>query len=256
MDTSALLAYLTDGVDDATKAQITAVFANSIVASKAASLRDQKDLDTLNAKLTQHQNDLDALDAAGNPVGYRAWYNKNWPEIQKLVSERDELKKKVGEIPNPSPAPANGKQYTDEEISRLIDTRFREQIAPNVANVLKSTGRLVQKHIRAGRSSDIDFDALDKIMGDAQKSGRSMTVDDAYAEWDRPEREKSDAAARETEIQKRVDAELAKRGTSANFPAGADATPGVLAARSTDKFDRSALNQDLLSAWNGAASRQ
>ncbi len=252
-----LLAYLTEGTDEATKTKITEVFNDVKVAARSISLRQQGELDRIESERRQLQDALDGLDPQGNPKGYRAWYNKNFPEIQAMQAREAKYVEKYGTLESPktpdgTPPPApTGKQWTDEDVQRAIDERFQKSLAPNIASVLKGTGRLVQRHMFAGRKTEIDFDKLESLMNEAQKSGRGMSLDQAYEEWDKPEREKDLKAAEDKRVEARVTEELQKRGSTTGFPAGSDMSsgPGVLAARDSKDFNLDALKQDLLGTY-------
>ena len=74
---------------------------------------------------------------------------------------------------------------------------------------------------------------------------KNMSIEAAYDEWDKPERDKATAAELEATIERRVNEEIQKRGAAA-VPAGADATPGALSAhKGADTFDRNALLNDM-----------
>jgi len=99
----------------------------------------------------------------------------------------------------------------------------------------------------AGRKTEIDFDALDKMMGD-----KKLTLEQAYDEWDKPEREKQEKVKLDAEVDRRVKEELQKRGATTQFPASADNTPGVLSTRpkaDLDKFDKNAMKSSLVSTF-------
>jgi hypothetical protein len=256
MTTQELLALLSDGLDDANKTKLNEIFANPIVATRATSLRQQSELDALSAKRQELEAALDLVETRADgtkvPKGYRAWYNANWEQIQKLMQDERKYVEKYGPLDNPKAQgapnvpPANGKQYTDEEIQRIIDKRFQENQAPNISSVIKEAGDLIQVHMYAGRKTPIPFVDLETKMAEAQKAGKSLTLRQAYDEWDKPEREKELKLAEDKRVEQRVTEELAKRGTPSGFPAGADFTPGPMSRHAdADKFDPNALKNEL-----------
>jgi hypothetical protein len=254
-----LLTYLSDGLDDANKTKLNEIFANPVVAARSVSLRQQTELDAI---LTERQGLLDTLDAVErkpdgtiSPKGYRAWYNHWFPKIQENDTKVAKYEEKYGPLDNPkvpvttNPNPVNpqtGKQYTDDDIKKIIREEFQTSQAPNISSVIKNAGSLIQRHMYAGRKTAIPFDELEQKMTEAQKKGQTLTLDQAYDEWDKPEREKELKAAEDARVEQRVTEELQKRGSVQGFPAGADYTPGPMSRHAdADKFDSGALKNEL-----------
>ncbi len=130
-------------------------------------------------------------------------------------------------------------QLSQDDIDKRVNQVIQENYAPRWASLLKDTGTIVQKHLRAGRKTDIDFQKLEEI---AAKKGGDLNA--AYDEYDAPERELAAKAATDAEIDRRVAEKLAAANTAKFFPSGADATPsgGIspLSRSKTDqKYDRS-----------------
>jgi hypothetical protein len=173
------------------------------------------------------------------------------PAIQALQESVKAYEAKYGKLDD-STTPTTAQTaagLTADEVQRLVDRGIQERYAPRWSELLEGTGNLVQKHMFAGRKTPIDFKTVSKLAQEKYQGNLEM----AYDEWDKPEREKTEVAARESEIKRRVDEELQKRGASANFPAGADLTPGTLSSRTkaeTEKFDKTALVRDLAQGWN------
>jgi hypothetical protein len=264
MDIKQLESWLTEGLTDDQAAIVRSAINRDTVKSKAASLKEQSEFATIEAQRQALQFELDG-DPAKNMPGsraYRDWYAKNHAAIQANSNAIEAYDKKYGQgafsqmistLDSNPQSHATTTGLSKDDVLRLIQQQFYESQAPDIANVLKTTGRLVQKHMYAKRTNPIDFDALDRMMLDSNKAGRPMTIEQAYDEWDKPEREKVEASNREAEIDKRVKEELQKRGASTQFPSGADMTPSSLSARSKsdlEKFDKNAMHRSLMDAWN------
>lgn len=279
MDVNELLGWLTDGLDDTEKAVVTKSVLRDSVKTKAAGLKAETEFNRVMSERLALQQELEG-DGTANKSGARAyqqWYEKNSAAIlanDKKIQDFDAkwgtgafAKTAAGELPAAQPtattatiedlqklvdarfaaAPQVGKM-TDEEIQRIVDKRFQEQYAPSTANTVVTAGHLLQKHMFAGRKTPIDFNALAKLAN--EKHGGNM--DNAYDEWDKPERDRLAAASTEAEIQRRVDEEIQKRGAVTNFPAGADASPGSLFAKPAKDFDRNQLLMDMAKDLSGA----
>ena len=251
MDIKELEAWLVEGLDDAAKAAVIAALNRDSVKAKTAGLKQQNEYDAIQTQAAALQKELDGEQNKPGSRAYAKWYNDNYPKVVALQERISKYEAKYGDIeggtpPNPNNPPPP-KTYTDADIQRMIDERFASQLAPNIATVLKGTGKLVQKHMLAGRKTEIDFDALDKMMGE-----KKLTLEQAYDEWDKPEREKVEKAKLDAEVDRRVKEELQKRGATSTFPASADYTPGALSTRSketVDKFDKNALKSALVGTF-------
>src|ERR1700723_435114 len=272
MDIKELESWLTEGLDEGQKAVVIAALNRDTVKTKAATLKDQKEFAAIEAQRQALEAELAGSGAQPGSRAYREWYDKNWKTVDANAKAIAAYDKKHGDgafatlsasIDSGGTPPATGTGagggLSKEDVLKLVSEQFQNVQAPNIANVLKTTGKLVQKHMYAKRTNPIDFDELDKLMGAAQKADRNMSLVDAYDQWDKPERDKVEATNRENEIQKRVKEELQKRGASSNFPAGGDMTPSALSQRSKsdiEKFDKTALQRDLANTWNNPESVQ
>ncbi len=286
MEISELLAWATSGLDEAEAAVVRKALEREAVKAQVSELKAKKDYDVVAAKAAEVdalQQELDAVDPQGNPKGYRAWYKKHGDAVvaqaQSIKAFEDKHgagtfeKFTKGEFTIPAAAAAvvpgvamteaqiqalvdarvaaGAKPATAEaDIQRMVDSRIQTAYAPKWSELLEGTGNIVQRHMFAGRKNPIDFKKLSEIA-----SAKNVPLEAAYDEWDKPERDKVTAAATETEITRRVNEEIQKRGAATQFPAGADGTPGALSAhRGTEKFDASALRRDLAASWNSAGS--
>lgn len=266
MDITQLESWLTEGLTEDQKVIVKAALNRDTVKTKAATLREQSEFATLESQRQALQAELEG-GGPGKPGtrAYAKWYADNFAAVEANSKAILAYDKKNGdgafarmaaalesgaEPPTASGAPSN---LTKDDILRVVQQQFQEFQAPNIGKVVKDAGRIVQRHMFAGRKNEIDFDAIDNMMLEAQKRGRVMTLEDAYNEWDKPEREKSAKAAEDARVEQRVQDELKKRGASSHFPGGADMTPSALHQRTkseVDGFNKDAFRKSLVDTWN------
>jgi hypothetical protein len=226
------------GLDEATAQAIMKAAENEKVAQRAANLVQRQEYDSIATRAAALEKE-----ATGAKV-YQDWYAKNYPAIQKLQADALIYQERFGSLEEPAKTPpAKGAaQYSEEDVQRIVTKTIQDNYAPRWSNLLVSTGTILEKHIRAGRKSNLDFKKLEEIA--ATKGG---DLEAAYDEYDRPERELAAKESTEAEIKRRVDEEMAKRRTAEFFPAGADATPSSgssgITRHSAEKkgYDRSAV---------------
>jgi len=251
MDINEIIAAVTEGLPADQAASVRAAIERDAVKTKVAGWKQQSDYEALQRQQVALQAELDGAPDKPGTRAYAKWYHENLPAIQALQESVKAYETKYGKLdgsttPTTAPTAAG---LTADEVQRLVDRGIQERYAPRWSELLEGTGNLVQKHMFAGRKTPIDFKTVSKLAQEKYQGNLEM----AYDEWDKPEREKTEVAARESEIKRRVDEELQKRGASANFPAGADLTPGTLSSRTkaeTEKFDKTALVRDLAQGWN------
>jgi hypothetical protein len=257
MEINDLITMLTEGLDPADAAVVRRSIERDAVKAKATTLKQQSEYDALNSRLTAMQQEMEDQGQPGQ-AGYKAgaktyaqWYQQNYPKIQKLQDDMAKYQAKFGTLEAPTTQqtpPAGGKQFTDAEIQALVDQRIQQQYSPRWSELLMNTGDLVQRHMFAGRKTKIDFPTVSKLAAEKYNGN----LDQAYDEWDKPEREKELKAAEDARVEQRVKDELAKRGAGANFPAAADFTPSSLSNRTkseVEKYDPQALKNDLAREW-------
>lgn len=259
MDIQHLIDMLTEGLPADQVAVVTAAIQRDSVKAKATTLKQQSEYDALNGRLTAMQQELEG-DAASGKLGTRAyakWYQDNQKDVEGLITAQKKYIEKYGKFEGSFEPPTTTQPVAaaldPATIQRMVDERIQTQYAPRWSGLLESTGNLVQKHMFAGRKTPIDFTAVSKIAQDKYAGN----LDQAYDEWDAPERIKVQAADTEKEIKRRVDEEIQKRGVNTNFPGGADFTPSALSARpktEVDGFDKTALRNNLAKDWMSAGS--
>lgn len=259
MDVEVLVSWLTEGLDPAKAAEVRAAVLRDGVKSKVGGLKLQAEWDTLNAQVTQFREELEGAQNNLGARAYREWYTENYPRIEQLQREYNELVKKSGGNPPPNPNPGappqGGLNLTPEELDKRVQTAanklIQETYAPMWSSNVSVTSKLVQRHMRKGRTTDLDMDAISKIAVEKH----SGNLEAAYDEWDKPEAEKDAKAAFDKAVADGVAEEMKKRNVPAAFPGGADLSPSTLSSRTKDeveKFDRSALNRELAGVFANA----
>lgn len=234
------------GLDEAT---VKAVLANEKVASRAsASLVQKKEYDDLQAQAATIEL---ALNGNGKTMGakaYQEWYQRNYPEIQKLQQTAAAYKERYGDLeaptnpPKPN-TPAAGATYTNEDIARMV-TEQVEKLSPQWSNLVTGAIELSELHRVNGRKTRLDKAAMQKIADIAQTKGGDLVA--AYNEWDAPEAAAAQKAATDAEVERRVKEGMQKAQTQNLFPAGADGTPstgtpGITRPNADKKYDRNAV---------------
>lgn len=248
---------LTEGLPAEQAAAIRAVLQSASVKAKPLAIRQQKDLDDLVARRVALEAELEGGPDKPGARAYRQWYDENFARVQQLQKDQAKYVEKYGALDapkEPTTAPKTGLSEAEIQvlIERGVEAKIQGQYAPRWADLLKGTGKVVNKHHSRGRKQEIDWDALEKL---APKYNGDLTM--AYDEWDRPNVEAADKEDREKEIKRRVDEELSKRGNVTNFPSAADSTPSAMTARSKsekEKFDPIALKNSMAQEWATAKS--
>jgi len=251
MNAKELFEFLTNdaGLDQATVQTIMAAAANEKVGAKAGTLKQQSEYDAIQQKMAALQADYEGSTDKPGAKAYREWYQSNFPKIQSLQQQVSRYQERYGALDDAgapgtgapvAPAAASGGtvNLSKEQIAQIVNETIQTQYGPRWSNLLTDTGTIVQRHMRAGRKTEIDFKKLGEL---AEAKGGNLMA--AYEEWDRPEAEATQKAQTEAEINRRVKEEVARRQTQAAFPAGADATPsgsaGITRAAGEKKYDRS-----------------
>ena len=255
MDTNALIAMLTEGLDPAEAAIVRKSVERDAVKVKVTTIKDASEYQTVSDRAAQLQQELEGGPDKPGAKAYAKWYADHYQEIVQLHQDNERLKAATGQptgTPNPAVNPGTGRVYTPEEIKALVREEASSVIqgtyAPRWSELLTSAATITQKHLYAGRKTPIDMPKLSKLA--AEKYAGNL--EQAYEEYDAPERTIEAKASTEKEIDRRVKEELQKRGASANFPAGADFTPGNMSMKpkaDLEKFDRTALMQKLANTY-------
>jgi hypothetical protein len=246
-----LIAMLTEGLPAENAAQVRAAMERDVVKSKVSGLRQQSEYQTLADQQARLQAELEGGPDKPGAKAYQKWYDENFAKIQQMQTAVAAYQEKYGSLEAPTtqqPQPGGGRVPTEEDIQRMVDARIGNQYAPRWSNLLTDTGTIVQKHMFAGRKTPIDFGKLAEIA-----KNKNGDLQAAYDEWDKPEREKAEADAREKDVEKRVQERLQKMNVQQQFPSGADmSSHGALASRTksdVDKFDKTSLQKDLFKTF-------
>lgn len=215
MTAQELFNYLTldAGLDTETAVALTKAAANPKVAERATSLAQRKDFDSIQQKATD-------LETKYNQAAtYEQWYTTNYDKIVALQTERAAYEAKFGKLdgtggnPNPNPSPAGGKQYSEEDIQRMVDTRIQTAYGPKWSDLLVDSGEIVLKHVSSGRKTKLDLKSLAKTA--AEKHNGNLNA--AYDEWDKPEAERISKEATDAEVERRVQEKVAQMRTQSTF---------------------------------------
>lgn len=209
-----------------------------VKAEKVASIKAAKELEDLQRRSQELEAEL-VGDGKKGARNYKQWYDENFPKIQKLQSDYAKYVERYGAIdpttqPTTQPTTTNPSSVTKEDFDKTM-SGFTGQWS----SLLKGSGKILERHIRSGRTNEIDWDKLSEIA--ATKGGDLIA---AYDEWDKPEREKSDRAAREKEINAEVEKRLKARQTDSFFPSTEVTPSNGISPLSKDrgdapKYDRS-----------------
>lgn len=215
-------------------------------ADEVIELRAKSDLDALEAKRSELEKSYTKAKT------YEEWYAKNAAAIQTLQTGYAKYQATYGDLPDegtgggkPEDKNKGGVGLTKEDVKKMFQEEF-QSVTPNIANVVMGTGKLVERHIKAGRKTEIDWAKIDEL---AKANGGNL--DRAYEEWDRPEAEAAREAATKAEIDRQVEEKLKAERAKFNFPAVADggiAEPsGILKRQGDNKFNKADLVKTALS---------
>ena len=242
---------------------------NSAITSRISQLRQASEYSAIEQKANALAAEKAALESElngsnGKPgsKAYQKWYAENYEAIEANKRRIEELNTAVqtyeaayGKIANGA-APVVPAGITKDEINTLIQAQT-QSFAPKVVSSMTGIAKVIERHMKRGRSHEIDWDKLDQIAADPKIGGDPVA---AYEEWDRPNLEKdreAAAAKAEEDIQKRIDAkvqeELKRRNVPTSFPAGADgssATTGVMSPLSKAAGQRTYDPSKVLEAFH------
>jgi len=202
--------------------ETAAILRSKAKAEKAAALKQQKDLDTIEAQRAALEAELVA-DGKKGARNYKQWYEENFPKIQKLQGDYAKYVERYGSIDTttttttttPTTVPAG---MTPEQVSKMIQDTY----TPQWSTLLKGSGKILEKHIRAGRKNELDWDKLSELA--ATHNGDLVA---AYNEWDAPEADKARKADEEKRINEEVEKRVKKQQTNSFFPTTEQAPTGV-----------------------------
>lgn len=250
MDFQVFIQKLTDGLTPEQAAVVRGAVERESIKTYASTLKQQDEYNTLVAQQQQLQAELEGAGGQPGTRAYAEWYRANYDSIVATQNRIKKYEEKYGSLDAPATTQqAQATTFTKEDISKLVQEQLQGSMG-GVATTIKTAGKIVQRHMLRGRRNEIDFDTIDKMMGE-----KSLSLEAAYDEWDKPERDKEQATATENEIKRRVKEELQKSRAAAEFPGSDGGGPTALGRRTNaevEKFDKTSLLRDLANDWNNA----
>ena len=212
------------GYDDAT---IKSLLANESAASKQAKLVQQAEYDKLMSQAADLEMAMNGTKDKPGARAYQDWYQKNYPEIQKLDARVKAFEAKYGSLEDPknmdTTPPAGGKTFSEAEVAALVDKRILEGYSQRWSNLMEGGLTIADMH----RNHKVPLDT--KRVTELANIKHNGDLVAAYKEWIEPEVQKQKEADAEREVEKRVQARLdteRKKNAGSFFPAAADASSG------------------------------
>ncbi|MDE2102403.1 MAG: hypothetical protein KGL39_34470 [Patescibacteria group bacterium] len=230
-------------------AETAAILRAKVKQESADRLAAKKEYDDINSQKAALEAEL-VGDGKKGARNYKKWYEENFGKIQELQTKYTKFVERYGEIDAANPNPANPNPPAPPNPSGLTMAQFQEQMAQYTgtwSNLVKGIATISTKHMRNGRKTDIDVDAIAQLA--SEKFGGD--INRAYEEWDRPEAEKASKAAEEKRINDEVEKRLKARQTDSFFPSTEQVSTGVspLSKDRGDgapKYDRSKVLESAL----------
>lgn len=160
------------------------------------------------------------------------WLQRNGAAVQAMQARMVKYQERFGEIDDAGngagagvgAGDGAGAGMTKDAIAKLVQEGVNAQLqalTPVWGKTVTGTNKVVERHIRAGRKTEIDWKAIEE-----KTQANGGNIEAAYDEWDAPERTKAQTEATEAEIKRRVAEAVAAARSSENFPAGADGGVG------------------------------
>ena len=213
-----LLSFITDGLDETNANAVRSALAGK-VESKAGALKQASEYQAIADREAQLRAAYEGQNGRPGAKQYEEWYANNYAAIQAQQAAITRYKERYGDLDgNPAPQQA-APQYDENKVYEQIVAK----LGPQVTNSIVGTGKIVERHVRAKRTNEINWDELTKLA-----TKHNGNIEAAYDEWEGPERVKANQAAEDARVEARVKAELEKQmqaNTAKFFPAGADMTP-------------------------------
>lgn len=241
------------GLDEATAKAVMDAAKNEKVQARASALRQQSEYDAILAKANKME------ESANKAKVYQDWVEKNGAAVEALKIEAAQYRERYGSLNEPTvPTKTEVKSFDRTDVQKIVGDEVTmivdKSLGPRVVNMTTGMMTVMERHIKHGRKHDIDWNKLQEISNDPKING---DVVKAYEEWDKPAAEIDAKESTEKEIRRRVDEELAKRGTREFFPAndGSSAASGSGISRSsTNKtYDRESVVRAAITGKYGDA---
>lgn len=243
--------------------QVTALSNN---AQLQAQLVAKAEYDAVQAERDRYNQELVGGQGRVGAREYQAWVENNREGIARMKTQTEQqaaalalYKERYGEFNNPNPnpggggAPVNGAGLTADDVKKTIQAEMNGTYGGHITKALVGTSKIVERHMRAQRSTEIDWDKIQEIA--AQNGGN---VELAYRIWDQPEAEKAQTTKNEAEIKRRIDeaVEVERGKMLQSFPAGGDVGfndgPSPLSRRTGDAAASTYDRGEVLKAFHEA----
>lgn len=258
MKRSELLDYLMNdlGLDEATAKTVRAALDNEKLDAKAGGLLQQRQYDELERRAAELELSHNGTDKQPGSRAYKEWYDKNFAAIQDLQTRAAKYEERYGKLDAAPPAAPPVAAFKPEDVERTVHEIIGKSYNPRWSSVVADSGKIIQRHLRAGRKTDIDFDHLGKIA--AEKHNGNLVA--AYEEWDKPEAETHAKAEQDRIVEQRVKEALAKARSEQSFPGGGGGSTSDTSplARKVEKdkptYNRAAVLQTAAEAIHGEPS--
>ena len=225
------------GLDEETAKLVRA----KVTDEKTASLRAQKELDDLQRRATELESEL-VGDGKTGARAHKQWYSENFSKIQKLQADYAKYVERYGALDQTTTTTTTTdatRTLPNNVVSKEDFDKTMSGLTQQWSSLLTNSGTILERHIRAGRKNNIDWQAVSKLASEKHNGN----LDAAYSEWDAPEADKASKAAEEKRINDEVEKRLKARQTSTFFPSTEQAPSGVspLSKHTGDapKYDRS-----------------
>ena len=222
------------GLDEETAKLVRA----KVTEEKAASLRAQKEFDDIQRRATELESEL-VGDGKTGARAHKQWYSENFSKIQKLQADYAKYVERYGALDqSTTTATTTDTKLPNNVVSKDDFDKTMSGLTQQWSSLLANSGTILEKHIRAGRKNEINWQELSKLA--TEKHNGNLAA--AYTEWDAPEADKANKAAEEKRINDEVEKRLKSRQTSTFFPS-TEQTPSGISPLSKDrgeapKYDR------------------
>lgn len=221
--------------------------------------------------------ELIGTDAKPGSRKYQQWYTENYAtitanaaklkeketeaaDLDKAVKEYEKKYGKIDASTVPPPTPTAIPGLTKEEIQAIskevstsaakesVSEAYTKDYAPRIVKTMTDFARVVEKHMKRKRETDIDWDKLNEIAADPKINGDAVA---AYELWDAPNVLADKEAAKiafQTAEDKRIDdivnERMKKRMLQTNFPAGAEGASSSQGVGTPSPLSRDGLGGD------------
>lgn len=267
-----------------TPEEISKLTGNVGAMAKVAQLRQATEYQTIQQQaevlLKEKQaleSELIGTDAKPGSRKYQQWYAENYATITANAGKLKEYETKVAELENSVKEyeAKNGKitptttqpvapiaipGLTSDDVKKIVEDTagsislakvteaYTKDYAPRVVKTMTDFAKVVEKHMKRKRETDIDWEKLNELAADPKINGDAVA---AYELWDAPnvelDRKAAEVAkqtAEDKRVEDRVNELLKKRMLQTNFPAGAEGASSSVGAGTPSPLSRDGLGGD------------